>query len=137
MQGNNVVMLIGRVGKDPETRTIASGKSVTKFSLAVNRPAKDAPSDWFQVELWGKQAELAADLIRKGALISVVGACHVDEWTAQDGNKQRSVKVAADGFQLLERRDADGPPAPQTGSRQREMGRTGSNDIDPDDVPPF
>jgi single-strand DNA-binding protein len=131
MQGNNCVMLIGRVGKDPETRTIASGKAVTKFSLAVNRPAKDAPSDWFQVELWGKQAELAADLIRKGALISVVGACHVDEWTAQDGTKQRSVKVAADGFQLLERRDAEQSP------RQREMGRTGNHDIDPDDIPPF
>jgi single-strand DNA-binding protein len=134
MQGNNCVMLIGRVGKDPETRTIASGKSVTKFSLAVNRPAKDAPSDWFQIELWGKQAELAADLIRKGALISVVGACQIDEWTAQDGTKQRSVKVAADGFQLLERREDN---AQQTGQRQREMGRTGSNDIDPDEIPPF
>jgi single-strand DNA-binding protein len=137
MQGNNCVMLIGRVGRDPEARTIASGKAVSKFSLAVNRPAKDAPTDWFNVEMWGKQAELAADLIRKGALISVVGACQIDEWTAQDGTKQRSVKVAADGFQLLERRDADGPPAPQTGSRQREMGRTGSNDIDPDEIPPF
>jgi single-strand DNA-binding protein len=84
--------------------------------------------------MWGKQAELAADLIRKGALISVVGACHVDEWQDKDGNKQRSVKVAADGFQLLERREDS---APQTGQRQREMGRTGNNDIDPDDIPPF
>jgi single-strand DNA-binding protein len=134
MQGNNVVMLIGRVGRDPETRTIASGKSVSKFSLAVNRPAKDAPADWFNVEMWGKQAELAADLIRKGALISVVGACQVDEWTDKDGNKQRTVKVAADGFQLLERRDADGPPAPQTGQRQRQAPR---DNFDPDEIPPF
>lgn len=133
MSASNQINLIGRVGKDPEVRTIASGKSVAKFSLAVNRPGKKDETDWFNVELWGKQAEVAQEYVRKGALIAVSGSCQIDEWTDKDGNKQRAVKVAADNFQLLERRQ-DGQ---QTGQRQREMGRTGSNEIDEDDIPPF
>lgn len=127
MSANNTIVLIGRVGRDPETRTIASGKSVSKFSLAVNRPGKDQPADWFQVEVWGKQAELAAELIRKGQLISVAGACHIDEWTDKDGSKQRAVKVAADGFQLLERRE----------DSQRQQAPMANDFLDDDSIPPF
>lgn len=137
MSANNQIFLIGRVGKEPESKVISTGKTFTTFSLAVRRPGKDKQghelTDWFSVSTWGKQAELAADLIRKGALISVVGACNIDEWTDSNGNRQKMVKVSADNFQLLERRE-DGPPAPQTGERQRQRP---SSDIDPDEIPPF
>jgi single-strand DNA-binding protein len=138
MSANNQIFLIGRVGKEPESKVISSGKAFTTFSLAVRRPGKDKQghelTDWFSVSTWGKQAELAAELIRKGALISVVGACNIDEWTDSNGNRQKMVKVSADNFQLLERREDS---APQAGQRQREMGRTGNHDIDPDEIPPF
>lgn len=109
MAANNTIILIGRVGRDPETRTVGSGKAVTKFSLAVNRPGREAGTDWFNVELWGKQAELGMSLLRKGALVSVAGACHIDEYTDKQGNKQKVVGVSADGFQLLEKRGDEIP----------------------------
>jgi single-strand DNA-binding protein len=143
MAANNTLMIIGRVGKDPEVRTTQTGKAVTKFTLAVRRPGKDSKgqeiTDWFQVELWGKQAELAGELVRKGTLLSVAGACHIDEWSDKDGNRQKSVKVSADGFQLLESKSTDhGPPAPQTGERRRPAPQPAdSTFFDDDDIPPF
>lgn len=112
MAANNMIMVIGRVGRDPEVRTISSGRSVAKFSVAVNRPVKDKQgnsiTDWFNVDLWGRQAELAGELVRKGTLLSVVGACQIDEYTDRDGNRQKMVKIAAESFQLLESKGAEG-----------------------------
>lgn len=141
MSANNCAVLIGRVGRDPETRTFDGGRSITKFSIAVNRPIKDkqgnSVTDWFEVNVWGKQAELAQDMVRKGALISIAGAVHIDEWTDRDGNKQRTVKLNADGFQLLEsRKDGDGQA-----SGQRRSAPAPTTGADPsyfdDDIPPF
>ncbi|MBC7542081.1 MAG: single-stranded DNA-binding protein [Candidatus Sericytochromatia bacterium] len=126
MAANNTIMVIGRVGKDPETRTIASGRTVAKFSIAVRRPGKDAKgqeiTDWFSVDLWGKQAELAGDLIRKGALISVAGACNIDEWTDQAGLRQKMVKIAAESFQLLEAKGAENQHGGQQGGGYSQQG---------------
>jgi single-strand DNA-binding protein len=125
MAANNTIMVIGRVGKDPETRTIASGRTVAKFSIAVRRPGKDAKgqeiTDWFSVDLWGKQAELAGDLIRKGALISVAGACQIDEWTDQAGLRQKMVKIAAESFQLLESKGAEAQHAGNYDQQQQQQ----------------
>lgn len=167
MAANNMIMVIGRVGKDPEVRTVSSGRSVAKFSLAVRRPGKDQKgqeiTDWFSIDIWGKQAELAQELIRKGMLISVAGACHIDEWTDQQGARQKMVKIAADSFQLLESKGAAGDgggydsgyreqrepvaarqaPAPRYNSSANRDGAAmaaGGNDadfFDEDDIPPF
>jgi single-strand DNA-binding protein len=147
MAANNMVMLIGRVGRDPETRYFENGRAVSKFSLAVTRPGKDKQgqeiTDWFQVDVWGKQAELAGELIRKGALISVVGACHVEEWTDKDGAKQKSVKVAADHFQMLESkavsdsRHEAGDRAPALAGTRRGADEPGTEVLGDDDIPPF
>ena len=106
MSANNMIMLVGRTGKDPDSRVTQSGRTVTRFSLAVSRPIKDAQgqevTDWFQVELWGRQAEQAGALVKRGALISISGTCQIEEWTDSQGGKRTSVKVAADSFQLLE-----------------------------------
>jgi single-strand DNA-binding protein len=171
MAANNMIMVIGRVGKDPETRTVSSGRSVAKFSLAVRRPGKDQKgqeiTDWFSVDIWGKQAELAQELIRKGMLISVAGACQIDEWTDQQGARQKMVKIAADSFQLLESKHASSEqgmgggyetsgyreqrepvgarqaPAPRhTSSATRDgaamaAGGNEADFFDEDDIPPF
>ncbi|MBC7541620.1 MAG: single-stranded DNA-binding protein [Candidatus Sericytochromatia bacterium] len=148
MAANNTLMIIGRVGKDPETRYFENGRAVSKFSLAVNRPVKDKQgnemTDWFSVDIWGKQAELASELIRKGMLISVSGACHVDEWTDPQGVKQKMVKVAADSFQLLESRavsesrDAGERVPALAGSRSTVPNdELGGDLIHEDDIPPF
>jgi single-strand DNA-binding protein len=148
MAANNVVMLIGRVGRDPETRYFETGKAVSKFSLAVSRPGKDKQgneiTDWFQVDVWGKQAELASELVRKGTLLSVVGACHVEEWTDKDGARQKTVKISADHFQLLEsravsegREHAERSPALAGARPGRTAEEPGTEVLGEDDIPPF
>jgi single-strand DNA-binding protein len=150
MAANNMMMLIGRVGRDPETRYFENGRAVSKFSLAVKRPVKDKQgediTDWFQVDVWGKQAELASELVRKGTLLSVAGACHIEEWTDKDGARQKAVKVSAEHFQLLESRSVTegrgetGDKAPaMAGSRSssRPGEEPGTEVLGEDDIPPF
>lgn len=145
MAANNLIMVIGRVGKDPETRYFENGRAVAKFSIAVNRPVRDKQgnevTDWFQVDIWGKQAELASELVRKGSLISVTGACHVDEWTDPQGTKQKMTKIAAEGFQLLESKAASDERASHDGRAPVAAGHAaapeGGEYLADDDIPPF
>lgn len=76
----NHVVLIGRVGQDPELRYFESGSSMATFSLAVNRPTRNKETDWFDIKLWGKQAEIAGEYVRKGSLIGIVGQADWDSW---------------------------------------------------------
>ncbi|MBT6842599.1 MAG: single-stranded DNA-binding protein [Candidatus Melainabacteria bacterium] len=76
----NHVTLVGRVGKDPELRYFESGSSMASFSLAINRPTKNKETDWFDIKLWGKQAEIAGEYVRKGSLIAIVGQADWDYW---------------------------------------------------------
>lgn len=76
----NQINLVGRLGKDPEVQVFESGATLTKLTLAVNRPTKNSQPDWFELELWGKTAEIAADYTNKGSLIGVEGELKLDEW---------------------------------------------------------
>lgn len=104
MAANNTIVIIGRAGSDAEVRT-AGQHQVAKFNLAVNRNSKDKsgqyPTDWFGVELWGKQAEAAQNMVRKGDQYSVSGTCCIETWEDKQGVKQTKVLVKADGFQCL------------------------------------
>ncbi len=150
MSANNQCCLIGRVGKDPETRTSQSGVTTTSFSLAVTRHGqkdKDGKeqTDWFSVTLFRKQAEVAADLLHKGDLVAVTGAVHVDEWTDREGNRQKMVKLLADGFQLCQSKEPrDGQSEPRQRSskadeRDERSKRAAAGDdfFDEDDIPDF
>ncbi|MBR6298350.1 MAG: single-stranded DNA-binding protein [Candidatus Gastranaerophilales bacterium] len=95
----NSVVIIGRVGRDPEIKYYESGKSRTTFSMAVNRrQGKEDVTDWFNIEMWDKQAETAAEWIKKGALISVEGRIRVNQWQGQDGEMNESYLVSATKF---------------------------------------
>lgn len=72
----NSVVLVGRAGAQPELRYFESGKVQAVFPLAVDRPRRrdaEAVTDWFQIELWGRQAEVAGEYVRKGALVGIEG----------------------------------------------------------------
>lgn len=98
---NNVV-LVGRSGRDAEIRYFESGKVVTSFSIAVNRPTKDSVTDWFDIELWGKQAEVAGEYVKKGTLVGIEGKLRWDSWTRKDnGELQTKAVIAADNLRLL------------------------------------
>lgn len=98
----NSVILVGRVGQDPEMKYFESGKVKTKFSVAVNRWQKDGEkTDWFNVELWDKQAETAGEYVKKGSLIAIDGRFDISKWTDNDGNKKEFTLIRANNFKLL------------------------------------
>ena len=90
----NVVTLVGRAGKDPEVKFFESGSVVCKFTLAVNRRSKktDQPN-WFDLEMWDRNAEVAADYVRKGSLIGVKGSLKFDYWQDRNTGANRSKPV--------------------------------------------
>lgn len=90
----NTVILVGRVGGDPDVKYFESGSVVCNLTLAVNRATRnnDQP-DWFNLELWGKQAEVAANYVRKGSQIGVTGALKFEYWTNRNSGAKRSKPV--------------------------------------------
>jgi single-strand DNA-binding protein len=89
----NVVTLVGRVGGDPDVKYFESGSVKCRLTLAVNRGRKNDPPDWFNLELWGKQAETAEQYVRKGGLIGVKGALKFDTWVDRNTGANRSTPV--------------------------------------------
>ncbi len=111
----NHVVLVGRAGRDPEMRYFESGKVVTTFSIAVNRPVKDAQTDWFDIEIWGKQAEIAGEYVKKGSLIGIEGKIRWDSWASKEtGDLNIKPMVIADNIRLLgSKKDNNAVAVPQ------------------------
>jgi len=99
----NVVTLVGRVGGDPDVKYFESGSVKCSLTLAVNRMTKNAEQpDWFNLELWGKTAEIAATYVRKGSLIGVKGSLRVEHWEDRTTGANRSKPVVrVDKLDLL------------------------------------
>lgn len=103
----NHVVLIGRIGRDPELRYTPSGVAVASFSLAVNRQFKsqsgEQETDWFNIVAWKQQAEFAANYLGKGRLVAVQGRLQARSWVAQDGTKRNTVEVVAERLTGLDK----------------------------------
>lgn len=98
----NQATIIGRVGQDPELRYFESGNSLATFSLAVNRPTKNKETDWFDIKIWGRQAEIAGEYVRKGSLIGIVGQVDFDSWNDKSsGELQIKPVISATDLRLL------------------------------------
>ncbi|MEH1840015.1 MAG: single-stranded DNA-binding protein [Nostoc sp.] len=107
----NVVTLIGRVGGDPEIKYFESGSVKCRLTLAVNRRTKEGEhTDWFNLELWGKTAEVAGNYVRKGRQIAVKGSLKFDTWSdRQTGANRSSPVIHVDQLDLLgSKRDSEG-----------------------------
>jgi single-strand DNA-binding protein len=90
----NSIHLVGRVGADPDVKYFESGSVLCKLSLAVDRRSRNAEQpDWFNLELWGKVAEVAANYVRKGKLIGIRGSLEIQEWTDRNDGGDRSKPV--------------------------------------------
>lgn len=143
-QGNNVIMIVGRVGNDPEVKLIGSDKKVARFNLAVNRPIKDAEgnyiTDWFPCEFWNKQAETAENFIKKGTMVSVVGSARIDSWEDKDSREKKTrFLINGDSFQLLSPKGENSgsfAPASSGAAKSKPQPADDFMDID-DDIPPF
>lgn len=114
----NSISLVGRAGRDPETRFLDTGMCVANLSLAVNGHSRDDAPLWFNLEVWGKQAQVAADYVRKGSLIGVVGSLKEDKWTdRQSGEERKKLVVNVQRLELLgPRPDRDGGATAAGGS---------------------
>jgi len=115
--GVNNVTLVGRAGRDPEVRYFESGSMVANLSIAVNRRSRDDEPDWFKLEIWGKQAQIAADYVRKGSLLGIIGSFKLDNWTDRTSGEERSKPVIrVDRLELLGSR-GDNEGASPAGNR--------------------
>lgn len=103
--------LVGRVGGDPDVKYFESGSVKCRLTLAVNRQTRNSDQpDWFNLELWGKQADVAANYVRKGSLIGVKGSLKFDAWVDRNtGANRTSPIVVVERLQLLgSKRDSEG-----------------------------
>ena len=103
----NKVILVGHVGADPEPRYTASGTAVVNLRMATNEVWRDSEgkdqdqTEWHRVVLWGKQAEFAANYIKKGQLIYVEGRLQTRTWEDRDKIERRTTEVRANVITLL------------------------------------
>lgn len=138
----NLVVLMGRLTRDPELRHTQSGTPVSTFSLAVDRgyTPKDGgerQTDFIDIVAWRSTAEFVTKYFVKGQMAAVVGRLQIRDWTDKDGNKRRSAEVIADNVYFTDSkksRESDGGfsytqqkndisdyPSPVTGSEFMEL----------------
>jgi len=126
-RGINQVILMGRLTRDPETRTTTSGKSVTSFSLAVDRVGQDDQADFFDVTAWEKTGELVQQYLSKGRRVLVQGRLRQDSWDDKETGKKRSrVEVTASDVTFLDGPSGDGggqsaAPAPASKKKSDDV----------------
>jgi len=103
----NKVILVGRLGRDPETRYTGGGQAVANFSVATDETYKDRNgerqkrTEWHKIVVWGKQAEIAQQYLKKGSLIFVEGRIQSREWQDKEGQKRTSFEIVANNFRML------------------------------------
>ena len=107
--GINSVTLVGRAGRDPEVKYFESGTVVANLTMAVNRRNREDEPDWFNLEIWGKQAQIAADYVKKGSLIGITGSFKLDSWKDRNTGEDRTKPVVrVDRLELLgSKRDSE------------------------------
>jgi len=105
----NNLIVTGNLGKDPELKFTPEGKGVASFSLAVGQRIKaegvwiDGPAMWFQVKLFGTQAEKCIDRLRKGDTVSVSGRIAEDHWMTKEGGPASSLVIYVNDYHKVER----------------------------------
>jgi single-strand DNA-binding protein len=113
----NRVQLIGRLGKDPESRFTPTGKNVTTFSLAVSERWKSAEgeskenTEWVNVEAWGRLGEICKQYLHKGKLVFVEGRLKTDKYEDKGGETKYYTKVVALSMQMHDRKPEEEPVA--------------------------
>ncbi len=119
----NKIILMGRLGRDPDVHYTQGGTPVASFSLAVDRDFVDQatgrrPTDWIGVVAWGARAKFAQQYFRKGQLTVVEGRLQIRDWTDQEGNKRRSAEVVAEQIYFA---GAKVPPPSEGNADERQL----------------
>ena len=122
MASVNKVIIVGNLGRDPETRSFPNGDQVANVTIATTDRYKDKTSgemkeitEWHRVSFFGRLAEIAGQYLRKGSQVYVEGSLRTRKWTDKDGIEKYSTEIRADSMQML-------------GSRQGMGGGSGGGD---------
>jgi single-strand DNA-binding protein len=156
MASVNKVILVGNLGKDPETRFTASGEAIANITLATTDTWKDKASgekkeatEWHRVAFFGKLAEIVGQYLKKGRQIYVEGSLRTRKWTDKEGQERYTTEVIASEMKMLGSREgmSDAPPresgggarpagssAPQRAPAPAPAGGSNFNDFE-DDIP--
>ena len=134
MSGINKVILIGNLGKDPETRYMPSGKAATNFSIATSERFKDRETgepqertEWHRVATFDRLAEIAAEYLKKGSKVYIEGELRTRKWQDKEGKDRYSTEIIADQMQMLDSRGMGGG-AGAAGSNAAGSSGAGAND---------
>jgi single-strand DNA-binding protein len=132
----NKVILVGRLGRDPETRYTGGGQAVANFSMATDETYKDKNgerqkrTEWHKIVVWSRQAEIAQQYLKKGSLIYLEGRLQTREWQDKEGQKRTTTEIVATNFRMLGGR-AEGAAAGGGGGASR----SGGDDMDSHGAP--
>jgi single-strand DNA-binding protein len=124
-RGINKVILVGNLGRDPETRAMPSGMTVCNLNIATSESWKDRQSgeqqertEWHRVALFGKLAEIAGEYLHKGSQVYIEGSLRTRKWQDKQGVERYTTEIIANEMQMLGGRGAGGGSS-QEGPRDR------------------
>lgn len=134
----NQVILLGRLTRDPEQRTTASGKNVVSFSIAVDRQSQDDRADFFNITAWDKLGDLVMQYLSKGRRVLIQGRLRQDSWEDKDtGKRQSRIEVTASDVTFLDGPNGDnsGSAAPKTTKKEEVVTEIDDKPIDLSEIP--
>jgi single-strand DNA-binding protein len=129
----NKVILVGRLGRDPETRYTGSGQAVANFSVATDESYKDRNgerqkrTEWHRITAWGKLAEICQQYLKKGTMVYIEGRIQSREWQDKEGQKRTSFDIVANTMKMLSSR---GDAAAAAGAGGTGGGASRGDDLD-------
>jgi single-strand DNA-binding protein len=106
----NKAILVGRLGRDPETRYTSGGQAVSNFTLATDESYRDRSgerqkrTEWHRIVLWGKLAEIAQQYLKKGTMVYIEGRIQTRQWDDREGNKRTTVEIVGNVMRMLSTR---------------------------------
>jgi len=147
MASLNKVMLIATLGKDPEVRYTTSGTAVASFSVATNEKFKnrngewEERTEWHNIILWGRLAEIAGEYLTKGKPVYLEGRLQTRKWQDREGKDRYTTEIVAERMQMLGARNGSensgGGNGGAGGYVDPEVGPGGRPQVNPDDDIPF
>ena len=144
MASVNKVIILGRLGRDPEFKTTDSGTSIANLSMATTRRRKDASGDrqeettWHRVVIFGRQAEVARDYLKSGAEAYVEGRLHTTKYTDKNGQERYGYEIVCESLQLGARAKGEqGPSAPAASPARAPAPSAAPQAAAPEDDIPF
>ena len=142
MAGVNKVIVVGRLGSDPDTRYMPSGSAVTNVSVATSESWKDKETgekqektEWHRVVFFNRLAEIASEYLKKGSQIYVEGRLQTRKWEDKEGNEKWTTEIVANQMQMLGERMSSGSSSNDRPPAQNTNKNDFANDDFDDDIP--